>query len=150
MKSRSEGEKINNSACFLSYITKVIGYKSSRLREKYKKLYSLEELSLNTTEKEMEKVNLIADESSNIEDIIFIHGFQELNNVFENKKLIKSIEKLTQNQRNVIYELYVNDISERELAEKLNTSFQNINKVKKAALKNLNKSLLDANVYLHN
>ena len=123
-----------NSASFLSYITKSIRYKSIKLKIKHKNLYNSEELSLNTTQQEQEKINLIADENNNTEDIILFHRLQGFNEIFENKELIKSVEKLKEKQRKIIYELYVNQISERELAEKLNTSFQNINKVKKREL----------------
>ncbi|MCT4508247.1 MAG: hypothetical protein N4A48_05700 [Tepidibacter sp.] len=150
MKNRVKSENNENSISFLNYISKSIGYKSTELKIKYKKRYSLEELSLNTTKEEMEKINLIVDENNNVEDIALFDEFQDLNDVFENKELVKRIEKLTKKQKNIIYELYVNQITERELAKKLDTSFQNINKVKKTALKKLNKSLLNTNIYFKN
>ncbi len=138
------------NASFLNYITKIIRYKSIKLKIKYQKLYNLEELSLNVIYEEQEKINLIADEASNIEDSILCKKLQGFNEIIENKKLIQSIEKLTEKQRYIIYELYVSQTSERELAKKLNISFQYINKAKKTALKKLNESLLNTNTDLKN
>lgn len=129
---------------FLSYIKKTITYKAIKIKTKYKKTYDLEKFILNqSNDDEEEKINLIADRNNDIENVSFAMDCSDLNEIFSNKKLADSFNSLTEKQKQILYELYINNISERELAQKLNSSFQNINKIKKAALKNINKNLLE-------
>lgn len=134
---------------FLSYIKKTITYKSIKIKTKNKKLYDLEKCILNhSDDSEEEKINLIADMNNDIENLSFAMADNDFSEIFTNKKIADSFEALTEKQKQVLYEIFVNNISERQLAQKLNSSFQNINKIKKAALKNLSKQLSE-NKYIH-
>lgn len=130
---------------FLSYIKKTITYKAIKIKTKYKKVYDSEKLILNqSNDNEEEKINLIVDKNNDIEEFRFTGSYNDLEDIFSNKKILDSFNSLTEKQKQILYELYINNMTEREIAQKLNSSFQNINKIKKAALKNINKSLLES------
>ncbi len=134
---------------FLSYIKKTITYRSIQIKTKHKKTYDLEKFILNQrNDNAEEKINLIEDTRNIEENLDFVIDYNDFNEIFNDKKISDSFNSLTEKQKQVLYELFVNNKSEREVAKKLDSSFQNINKIKKAALKKINKKL-EENKYVY-
>lgn len=135
----------NTKVYFLSYVKKTICCNAIKFKQKQNKLYDYEKMFLNTLEDEgEEKINFIIDKNNDIENVSFIDS-DSFYDVFENRDLVKGFETLTKKQKEVIFEIFKKETSERELAQKLNTSFQNINKLKKSALEKLKINLLKTN-----
>ncbi|AFS77122.1 hypothetical protein Curi_c00400 [Gottschalkia acidurici 9a] len=99
-----------------------------------------------TTSKEDEedKINTLIDKNIDIDKDAFT-DFNNFCETFENIALAKNFQTLTQKQKEVIFEVIINETSERDLAKKLNTSFQNVNKIKRTAFKKLKVNLLNTN-----
>lgn len=127
---------IKNS--FLSYIKKSIEFKSLDYKKKYYKLKKSEYYVSNLNillENKNAFIDYLPSISSNINDKDIIDFFDD----FMKRNLFYKIKDLTLLQKKIIYKIYIEDISERAIAKELNTSYQNINNIKKTALNKLNR-----------
>lgn len=122
---------------FLSYIKKSIEFKALDFKKQYYKLKK-SECSLGTNNIILENKNAFLDympyTDSPVEDKDIIDFFDN----FIKRDTLKKSKNLTLLQKKIIYKIYIEDLSERIVAEQLNTSYQNINNIKRKALKKLN------------
>ncbi|WP_041701288.1 sigma-70 family RNA polymerase sigma factor [Gottschalkia acidurici] len=132
-------------AYFLSYVKKTVQYSAIKFKQKNSNLYNHEKMILTTSkEDEEDKINTLIDKNIDIDKDAFT-DFNNFCETFENIALAKNFQTLTQKQKEVIFEVIINETSERDLAKKLNTSFQNVNKIKRTAFKKLKVNLLNTN-----
>jgi len=131
-----------NSIQFLGYIKKVINYKAIKIKKQIQCQSSSEMLILNATDNvDVERINSITDPSLGPEECTVKQNLDSLSDYIDNKQLCQCISHLTPKQKQILYDLYINEIPERELAESYHTSFQNINKTKNTALQHIREDL---------
>lgn len=128
---------------FTSYLNKVLkGY------SKRKKILYQNELSIKSELSEIDiaklsfKDYLLADDEGlqNI-DVDINH----LENIFQNELYYKAMKNVPLNQRQVLYLLFVDDYTTKEIANYFRTTPNNINKLKQQAIINFKKNLKELN-----
>lgn len=118
-----------------SYLRKVIIFEAkkydARIRaaeEKHASMYSINEEGV---EIEMFFIN----EKSSLEyEKLWDCSLEE---IFEDCRLHRAISKLTSKQKRILSQIYLSELSEKEIADKLNLSQQAVSKVHRTALKRL-------------
>ncbi|OWZ82685.1 RNA polymerase sigma factor [Natranaerobius trueperi] len=111
-----------------------IKYTSLNYKKNLSKFKSNNQLTLNNDE----VLNLIPDSDDHID-----HKVKErsLKSVISDPGLFKAIEKLTPRQQQTLQMLFVENKTEKEVAEQLNVSVQAINKNKRTAINQLREEL---------
>ncbi len=137
-------EEFNNylfEISFLAYVNKILLYSHKDFYKYYKKIDTKEKLFLNH-HSDLESIYNIVDDSIDIIEQISINSpstyFREILTDFN---IVKEIEKLTKNQKDVLYKCIVEGKSDTEVAEESGKTKQTINKTKKSALHKLRQAL---------
>ena len=68
-------------------------------------------------------------------------NINHLENIFHNEKYCKAMKKVSLKQRQVLYLLFVEEYNTKEVAKYFQTTTDNINKIKRKAIKNFKKNL---------
>ncbi|MGE7954955.1 sigma factor-like helix-turn-helix DNA-binding protein [Lysinibacillus xylanilyticus] len=126
----------------LSYFSRVLTFESQRYDKKIRWNNHFHTLTLDkpVNDGENRLIDLIQDESI-YEDIdiklIGSNGFTDLN--FEDKHLYKIVSKLTENQKNILYALFSENLTEEEVSKRLGITRQSVNKAKNLAFQVIRK-----------
>jgi len=127
-----------------AYIKKTISFESHQIQKKENKKKERESLFLNATDTDFneEKINSVPDDSIDfMREICDPYKEVDFNEIFYNKRILKSFKVLTNKQKEVIYECILKDKDEKIVAKELGVSAQAINKTKNTALEKLKKEL---------
>lgn len=127
---------------FTTYLNKTLRGYSNRQKIKYQEKTSIED---NLTDLDINKISyknylLNINEIDNI-DVDINH----LENIFHNEKYCKAMKKVPLKQRQVLYLLFVEEYTTKEVAKYFHTTTNNINKIKQNAIKNFKKILEELN-----
>ena len=123
---------------FTTYLNKTLRGYSNRQKIKYQEKTNIED---NLTDLDINKISyknylLNINEIDNI-DVDINH----LENIFHNEKYCKAMKKISLKQRQVLYLLFVEEYTTKEVAKYFHTTTNNINKIKQNAIKNFKKNL---------
>lgn len=127
---------------FTTYLNKTLRGYSNRQKIKYQEKTNIED---NLTDLDINKISyknylLNINEIDNI-DVDINH----LENIFHNEKYCKAMKKVPLKQRQVLYLLFVEEYTTKEVAKYFHTTTDNINKIKQNAIKNFKKILEELN-----
>lgn len=127
---------------FTTYLNKTLRGYSNRQKIKYQEKTNIED---NLTDLDINKISyknylLNINEIDNI-DVDINH----LENIFHNEKYCKAMKKIPLKQRQVLYLLFVEEYTTKEVAKYFHTTTNNINKIKQNAIKNFKKNLEELN-----
>lgn len=127
---------------FTTYLNKTLRGYSNRQKIKYQEKTNIED---NLTDLDINKISyknylLNINEIDNI-DVDINH----LENIFHNEKYCKAMKKVPLKQRQVLYLLFVEEYTTKEVAKYFHTTTNNINKIKQNAIKNFKKILEELN-----
>lgn len=127
---------------FTTYLNKTLRGYSNRQKIKYQEKTNIED---NLTDLDINKISyknylLNTNEIDNI-DVDINH----LENIFHNEKYCKAMKKVPLKQRQVLYLLFVEEYTTKEVAKYFHTTTDNINKIKQNAIKNFKKILEELN-----
>ena len=127
---------------FTTYLNKTLRGYSNRQKIKYQEKTNIED---NLTDLDINKISyknylLSTNEIDNI-DVDINH----LENIFHNEKYCKAMKKVPLKQRQVLYLLFVEEYTTKEVAKYFHTTTDNINKIKQNAIKNFKKNLEELN-----
>ena len=127
---------------FTTYLNKTLRGYSNRQKIKYQEKTNIED---NLTDLDIHKISyknylLNTSEIDNI-DVDINH----LENIFHNEKYCKAMKKVPLKQRQVLYLLFVEEYTTKEVAKYFHTTTDNINKIKQNAIKNFKKNLEELN-----
>ena len=127
---------------FTTYLNKTLRGYSNRQKIKYQEKTNIED---NLTDLDINKISyknylLNINEIDNI-DVDINH----LENIFHNEKYCKAMKKIPLKQRQVLYLLFVEEYTTKEVAKYFHTTTNNINKIKQNAIKNFKKILEELN-----
>ena len=127
---------------FTTYLNKTLRGYSNRQKIKYQEKTNIED---NLTDLDVNKISyknylLNTNEIDNI-DVDINH----LENIFHNEKYCKAMKKVPLKQRQVLYLLFVEEYTTKEVAKYFHTTTDNINKIKQNAIKNFKKNLEELN-----
>jgi DNA-directed RNA polymerase specialized sigma subunit len=118
------------TAYFLGYLKKCISLKSIQLKKQRSIKYEREQ--------EIKKIYSNYFYSTKIyKHDCYFENNMDIREVFEKKYYYEKLINLTEKQKQILEYIFMNNLTEREVAKKLNTTYQNINKIKKQALKKL-------------
>lgn len=117
----------------LTYFSKILQFESQRFDKKIRHLHTTQPLILDKNiaigetqvSYEYKQLNLTTIDSNN------------LTSLFEDKLLYKIISKLSDKQKEILYLLYIQELTETEIAQKLSITKQAVNKVKNQTLKKI-------------
>ncbi len=127
---------------FTTYLNKTLRGYSNRQKIKFQEKNNIED---NLTDLDIHKISyknylLNTSEIDNI-DVDINH----LENIFHNEKYCKAMKKVPLKQRQVLYLLFVEEYTTKEVAKYFHTTTDNINKIKQNAIKNFKKILEELN-----
>lgn len=127
---------------FTTYLNKTLRGYSNRQKIKYQEKTNIED---NLTDLDINKISyknylLNINEIDNI-DVDINH----LENIFHNEKYCKAMKKIPLKQRQVLYLLFVEEYTTKEVAKYFHTTTNNVNKIKQNAIKNFKKNLEELN-----
>ncbi|EOD01408.1 hypothetical protein [Caldisalinibacter kiritimatiensis] len=140
-------ERFNNyifRIYLFSYISKSIKFTSYKIKIQRKKIKDKEKMTLNIIDEDYqeERINTIEDTSIDfLEPIKNPNGTIDFNAVVQNKKILKEINKLTNRQKEILYDCIILDLDEKTVANNLKISIQSVNKTKNAAIKNIKRAI---------
>lgn len=117
---------------FLSYFSKVIFFEAQRFDKKIRAAHLLPLLETDEDENTSNSIHLIYTE--NKED-----KKDELVDYFEDERLYDIISNLSEDNRKILYWLYVSELNEAQVAKKLGVTKQVVNKRKNNLLKRIRK-----------
>lgn len=124
----------------LTYFSKILHFESQRFDMKVRKLHQTNPLILDKgiNDEEGSIVHLIGEETPAYE-LSFVSDTHPYNftNIFEDEALYRTISKLSERQKEVLYLLYVEELTEIEVAQKLGITKQAVNKTKNQSLKKI-------------
>ncbi|HEY8361821.1 MAG TPA: sigma factor-like helix-turn-helix DNA-binding protein [Tissierellaceae bacterium] len=129
---------------FCSYIKKSISFAAAELKQKEKQIEAKEGLYLNVVDPDFkeEKINIVPDTPTDfIEEIYKNRENVDYCDIVTSKRILQAIGKLTDRQKEILYECVIRNQNEKIVAKKLGISKQAVNKIKKAALNKLRKEL---------
>ncbi|MEQ6357293.1 sigma-70 family RNA polymerase sigma factor [Lysinibacillus sp. M3] len=131
------------------YVSNLIYFYSLDFDKKRRKL---QKRSLLILDKDLSKdggttVKELIENASNEKDFDNIVGKGLLDKI-EDEKLLKSLQKLTVKQLQILEMIYVKDLSIKEIAQTLQTSPQNVSNLHRKALNKLNNTLSKGGEYL--
>lgn len=121
---------------FLSYFSKVIFFEAQRFDKKIRAAHLLPLLETDEDENTSNSIHLIYTE--NKED-----KKDELVDYFEDERLYDIISNLSEDNRKILYWLYVSELDEAQVAKKLGVTKQAVNKRKNNLLKRIRKFYFD-------
>lgn len=124
----------------LSYFSKTLHFESQKFDKRIRRNNSVNQLILDkeSSDGKSKIIDLIQDEDKNdILEFNYFVEFSELEKLFEDKLLYKIVSKLSLKQKNVLYAIFVNHMTESEIAQDLGVTKQAINKIKNLALKKI-------------
>ena len=127
---------------FTTYLNKTLRGYSNRQKIKFQEKNNIED---NLTDLDIHKISyknylLNTSEIDNI-DVDINH----LENIFHNEKYCKAMKKVPLKQRQVLYLLFVEEYTTKEVAKYFHTTTDIVNKIKQNAIKNFKKILEELN-----
>ena len=117
---------------FLSYFSKVLFYEAQRFDKKIRTTHLLPLLATDEDEIISFSIHPIYTENENNKSF-------KLEDYFEDERLYNIISTLSNNNKKILYWLYVKELDEVEVAEKLGITKQGVNKRKNNLLKKIKK-----------
>ncbi len=126
-----------------SYLHKSIVLNARELKRNHLRVYKREELTLNTMDLNFneERVDSIPDKPVDFIEEITKPINIDFTEIFTNQLLASAMNNLTDKQKEIMFLRFVKELEEKEIANKLKVSIQAVNKVKKAALCRIKKSI---------
>ncbi|MFT9487407.1 MAG: RNA polymerase sigma factor [Tepidibacillus sp.] len=126
-----------------SYLHKSIVLSARELKRRHLKVYKREELTLNTTDSDFneERIDSIPDKPVDFIEEITKPKSIDFTEMFTDQILASAMNNLTDKQKEILFLRFVEELEEKEIAKRLETSIQAVNKVKKAALERIKKQL---------
>ncbi|MCM3759151.1 sigma-70 family RNA polymerase sigma factor [Sporosarcina aquimarina] len=123
----------------LTYFSKILNFEAKRYDRNIKQLYYDAPLILDkSTHEGCSGIDLVRENHSVYElDISIPTSSYNLAAVCEDKRLYKIISKLSTRQKEILYLLYIEGLTEYEIAQKLVISKQSVNKTKNQTLKKI-------------
>lgn len=128
-------QKHFNKIQILSYFSKFLHFEAKRFDQKTRANQKKENLILGE-QSEMSQSKVSSDEEW-IEDLIKPRSYKNIELYFNKEELFQSARTLTDRQKYVLYYLYVEGLSEKEISLRLQVTKQNINNIKRTALSKL-------------
>ncbi len=126
---------------FISYVNKILYYSHKDFYKYYKNIDAKEKLILYNYSG-LEKIYNIADDSIDIiEQINMNNPLTYFKEILTDFNIVKELDKLTENQKEVLYKCIVEGKLDTEVASELGRTKQTINKTKKATLHKLRQAL---------
>ncbi|RHW35788.1 sigma-70 family RNA polymerase sigma factor [Lysinibacillus yapensis] len=135
MKLDEAYKKFERQLIARSYLRKVIAFEArkfdAKIRAKEKK-----NISLHATIEDGSTLEgvLVDEKSCHIYERVLDSNLEE---IFEDRKLSKAVAKLTIKQKNILSQIYLWELSEKEIANNLKLTQQAVSKVHRTALKRL-------------
>ncbi|UOR14194.1 RNA polymerase sigma factor [Halobacillus amylolyticus] len=132
----------HNKAKIINYLSSLIYYfsidydKRAKLKSYRFPLILNKRLNVNEKDNSEDLLGTFGSETVPYEEIV---DNKYLENIFTNKSLAKAITKLTDKQKEIVSLFYIYQYSNKEIAEYLKESEQNISNLKRRALKTLYK-----------
>jgi len=126
-----------------SYIHTSIVLNSREIKRKHTKISKREELTLNVVGQNFteERIDTIPEQPMDIIELITKPKNLDFREVFSDKNLANAMNTLTDKQKEIMYLKFIEELDEKQIANKLNISLQAVNKTKLAALNNIKKQL---------
>lgn len=124
----------------LTYFSKTLHFEAQKFDKKIRHLSQTNPLILDRNVNNREGISL-----DFIEESQFLYEYNSLVNsydlefIFEDKHLYKIISELSTKQKKILYLLYVDGLTEIEIAQRLNITKQAVNKTKHQTLKKIKK-----------
>lgn len=123
----------------LTYFSKTLHFESQRFDKKNQQLHRIHPLILdkNIAEGDETILDFIGESQTSDETPSASMTPYELADIFEDKHLYQIVSKLSTRQKEILYLLYVENLTETEVSQKLNITKQSVNKTKKQSLKKI-------------
>lgn len=133
-------KKFERQMIVRGYLKKTIEYEARRfdkkIRSAEKEKTSLDKVVYGT---EIAISELLIDGKSTTAYETIYH--EDLSQIFEDVRLAEGVANLTEKQREVLYMIYILELSEKEIAKRMNVTQQAISKVRKAAIKKMRETI---------
>ena len=123
---------------FTTYLNKTLKGYSNKQKIKYQKESIIKNSLSDSDIRKISFKNYLLN-NNELEDIDV--NINHLENIFHNEKYCKAMKKVSLKQRQVLYLLFVEEYNTKEVAKYFQTTTDNINKIKRKAIKNFKKNL---------
>ena len=123
----------------LTYFSKILHFESQRFDKKIRHLHTTQPLILDKSMNDGETtlLDLIGESQASYEYQTPLIDSNNLTSLFEDKLLHDIISQLSAKQKEILYLLYIEGLTETEIAHKLTITKQAVNKTKKQTLKKI-------------
>lgn len=132
-------EKFNINRKKMSYVIKSLKTCRNDYYRKFKKNQNRELLILNNpldNNEDIELIDMLASDENNYD-----YNYDSIEDITSDEKLLKALSKLTDRQKEILYYIYVKNLTAKDLSNLLNISRQAINKTHNLAISNIKKEL---------
>lgn len=119
-----------------TYLLKTIHFKAKMFDKSIRKYHQIYPLIVDGNTN-----GTVFSKSKLVDEFVDQISFMTLEEYVSNPEIMKAIYDLTDKQKQILYHLYINDFSIKELAGYLGVSSQNISKIKNQALNQLRKNI---------
>lgn len=136
-------EKFNINRKKMSYLIKSLKTCRNDYYRKFKKNQNRELLILNNpldNNEDIELIDMLASDENNYENN-YDYNYDSIEDITSDEKLLKALSKLTDRQKEILYYIYVKNLTAKDLSNLLNISRQAINKTHNLAISNIKKEL---------
>lgn len=136
-------EKFNINRKKMAYVIKSLKTCRNDYYRKFKKNQNRELLILNNSldnNEDIELIDMLASDENNYENN-YDYNYDSIEDITSDEKLLKALSKLTDRQKEILYYIYVKNLTAKDLSNLLNISRQAINKTHNLAISNIKKEL---------